>query len=60
MNEDKKKPRILNKFPAFSRLGSANTNGTKCNENECKISDITKEWTQDIITLKLQKESTKD
>ena len=42
MNDDKKKLKIVNKFPAFGRLGSAKQNGTKCNENECKISEITK------------------
>ena len=29
-------------------------------KNECKISDTTKDWIQDIITLKIQKKSTKD
>ena len=28
-------------------------------KNECKISDITKDWTQDIITWKLQKNQQK-
>ena len=42
MNDDKKKLKIVNKFPAFGGLGSAKQIGTKCNENECNISDITK------------------
>ena len=32
MNDDKKKLKILDKFQAFGRLGSAIQNGTKCNE----------------------------
>ena len=43
MNDHKKKSKIVNKFPAFGRLGLAKQNSTKSNENERKISDITKD-----------------
>ena len=32
MNDDKKKFKIVNKFPAFIRLGSAKQNGSNFNE----------------------------